>query len=211
MTTWKTSSLNLKTFTVQKELKDDWENWTERRASGTSFHYFVDVKLVTHSTTWLVHLQQFLWPELNWLCTRFTWQVNEGREWEVGVQLWAVYGSCYWKTWSALQDFLFSPLSGSHAHGRMELESCVCVCAYMYTFCWFHAHSNGTFKQDASGFKHFVIWYTNVNPCCLQHFRCAFGSVLSPFTMGCLQLQPTEASNSWNQVFTFTLDSLQLF
>lgn len=30
-TTWKTSSLNLKTFTVQKGLKDDSENSTQRK------------------------------------------------------------------------------------------------------------------------------------------------------------------------------------
>ena len=98
------------------------------------------------------------------------------------------------------------PASGSHAHGRIESESCVCVCVHtcinFVDFMHIQMASLNKMPLDSN------TWYTNVNPCCLQNFRCAFGSVLSSFKMGCLQLLPTEASNSWNQVFTFALDSL---
>ena len=128
MITWKTSSLNLKTFTVQKELKDDWENWTQRRASGTPCHYFVDVKLVTPSTTsaalWTDITLCFLWPELNWL------PGLHGELMRVGSKKWSLAVSCVFLLLENMVSFAglpFISLSSSHAHGRMELDSCVCV------------------------------------------------------------------------------------
>ena len=108
-------------------------------------------------------------------------------------------------SFAGLPFLSFVWFSCSWEDGVGELCVCVHTCIHFVDFMHIQMASLNKMPLDSN------IWYTNVNPCCLQHFRCAFGSVLSPFTMGCLQLQPTEASNSWNQVFTFTLDSLQLF
>lgn len=66
----------------------------------------------------------FLWPELNWL------PGLHGELMRVGSKTWSLTVSCVFLLLENMVSFAglpFISLSSSHAHGRMESDSCVCM------------------------------------------------------------------------------------